>query len=560
MTEKTEQTRFNKARKPIRNKSAIRIPISLHFYAVEIVVIILVVFIINIYIQSIVKNYIANECNSRLDIAVNSTQNFADAFTSQITASDERTEENIRAYLTNTIVTSADLSNQASIALYTFDENTGKHLVLWPTAYYSTSYANNANNVITQVIEEEGYKTLNKTQTLDIDGNIIYYRTLKFEILTTVVEGDVELDADGNPINPTPVATTTTTTSATATNINGKNIDLDNYYLCIYINSRSYYSFMASMTLALVQAAMLAIVIAGLLSIMMTYPLIFSTQKLSKFAKRIAKGDLRPVRGHIVSKELSELGDVMNQMAYKLGESDIEQKTFFQNASHELRTPLMSIQGYAEGLKYGVFESEEDRDNAINVIIDETGRLSSLVENLLSISKMDMSRSGNYEVKKQNIDISKLYDTIIDRVRGNFIHNDKSIINDFNAKNVYVYGNENDLLRCIENIFSNCLRYCKTAVTFKCRTDKSGNNVIFEISDDGPGIAPEVQEHLFERFSKGADGKHGIGLALALSIAEEHEGTVNAYNKKDGGACFEVILPVIKQKEQLTKINNDSTT
>ena len=220
----------------------------------------------------------------------------------------------------------------------------------------------------------------------------------------------------------------------------------------------------------------------------------------------------------------------------------------------------MSIQGYAEGLKYGVFESEEDRDNAINVIIDETGRLSSLVENLLSISKMDMSRSGNYEVKKQNIDISKLYDTIIDRVRGNFIHNDKSIINDFNAKNVYVYGNENDLLRCIENIFSNCLRYCKTAVTFKCRTDKSGNNVIFEISDDGPGIAPEVQEHLFERFSKGADGKHGIGLALALSIAEEHEGTVNAYNKEEGGACFEVILPVIKQKEQLTKINNDSTT
>ena len=554
MTDKPDQTRL-KTKKPTRNKSAIRIPISLHFYAVEIVVIILVVFIINIYIQSIVKNYIANECNARLDIAVNSTQNFADAFTSQITASDERTEENIRAYLTNTIVTSADLSNQASIALYTFDENTGKHLVLWPTVYYSTSYANNANNVITQVIEEEGYKTLNKTQTLDLDGNIIYYRTLKFELVTTVVEGEVELDPDGNPINPTPPTTTTSTT----TNINGKNIDLDNYYLCIYINSSSYYSFMASMTLALVQAAMLAIVIAGLLSIMMTYPLIFSTQKLSKFAKRIAKGDLRPVRGHIVSKELSELGDVMNQMAFKLGESDIEQKTFFQNASHELRTPLMSIQGYAEGLKYGVFESDEDRDNAINVIIDETGRLSSLVENLLSISKMDMSRSGNFEVKKQNIDISKFYDTVIDRVRGNFIHNDKSIINDFNANNVYVYGNENDLLRCIENIFSNCLRYCKTAVTFKCTTDKSGKNVIFEISDDGPGIAPEVQEHLFERFSKGSDGKHGIGLALALSIAEEHEGTVNAYNKKEGGACFEIILPVIKHRDQLTKINNDST-
>ena len=544
MSDKPDQARL-KTKKPSMNKSAIRIPISLHFYAVEIVVIILVVFIINFYIQSIVKNYIANECNSRLDIAVNSTQNFADAFTSQVKDSDEINEENIRAYLTNTIVTSADLSNQASIALYTFNENTGNYIVLWPTYYYSASYTNSANKVINEVIDQEGYRLLNKTQTVDIDGNIIYYRTLKFELVTTVVD-----ETDGANQN----------TETAGKNPNSeKNIDLGNYYLCIYINSRSYYSFMASMTLALVQAALLAIVIAGVLSIMMTYPLIFSTQKLSKFAKRIAKGDLNPVSGHIVSKELSELGDVMNHMAYKLEESDIEQKTFFQNASHELRTPLMSIQGYAEGLKYGVFETDEDRENAIDVIIDETGRLSGLVENLLSISKMDMSRSGNYTVKKQNIDVRRICDTIIDRVRGNFIHEDKAIINDIKIKNLYIYGNENDLIRCLENIFSNCLRYCKTAVTFKCRKDDSGENVIFEISDDGPGIAPEVQEHLFERFSKGSDGKHGIGLALAKAIAEEHDGSVKAYNKNEGGACFEISIPVLRQKDQLTKINNDST-
>ena len=329
---------------------------------------------------------------------------------------------------------------------------------------------------------------------------------------------------------------------------------------------------MAQNSLALIQAALLAIVIAGVFSIMMTYPLIFSTQKLSRFARRIAKGDFKPVRGHIVSKELSELGDVMNQMAYKLEESDIEQKTFFQNASHELRTPLMSIQGYAEGLKYGVFESDEDRENAIDVIIDETGRLSGLVENLLSISKMDMSKSGNYKVKKQKIDARRICDTIIDRVRGNFIHEDKgilndirikntySILNDIKIKNTYIYGNENDLIRCLENIFSNCLRYCKTAVTFKCYKSEDGSNVVFEISDDGPGIAPEVAEHLFERFSKGADGKHGIGLALALAIAEEHDGTVTAHNKPEGGACFEITIPVVKRREQLTKMNNDSAT
>ena len=544
MSDKPEQSRL-KTKKPSRNKSAIRIPISLHFYAVEIVVIILIVFIINIYIQSIVKNYIANECNQRLDIAVNSTQNFAQAFSSQISVTDERSEENIRAYLVNSVVTSADLSNQASIALYTLDKDTGEYILLWPTAYYSASYANSASNVVSQVIEEHGYEDITNTQTTEIDGNLIYYRTLTIEYKSTRVD-DTNLDVNSTPY-------------PSDNNNNKDTVDLNNYYLCVYVNSSSYYSFMAAMTLALIQAALLAILIAGVLSMLMTYPLIFSTQKLSRFAKRISKGDFKPVRGHIVSKELSELGDVMNQMAYRLEESDIEQKTFFQNASHELRTPLMSIQGYAEGLKYGVFEAEEDRDNAIDVIIAETGRLSSLVENLLSISKMDMSRSGNYEVKKQNIDVTKICDTIIDRVRGNFIHEDKAIINDIDIQSIYIYGNENDLIRCLENIFSNCLRYCKNAVSFSCKLDDSGSNVVFTISDDGPGIAPEVVDHLFERFSKGADGKHGIGLALAKAIAEEHNGTVNAYNKPEGGACFNVTIPVLFHRDQLTKINNDST-
>ncbi len=538
MTEKPAQVR-SKSKKPSRNKSAIRIPISLHFYAVEIVVIILVVFIINIYIQSIVNNYIADQCNNRLEVAVSSTHTVANAFQLQLDASDERTEDAIRSYLINSVATSDELSTQANIALYYLNKDTGKFTVLWPTAY-STSYIRNATNIISKVVEEDGYKDLNKTQTLDMDGNIIYYRSVGFKPKTTE-----------DPNNPnTPPDTKNTTENQ---------IDLSNYYLCVYVNSSSYYSFMAAMTLALIQAALLAILIAGILSMLMTYPIIFSSQKLSRFAKRIAKGDFQPVRGHIVSKELSELGDVMNQMAYKLEEADIEQKTFFQNASHELRTPLMSIQGYAEGLKYGVFESEEDRDNAINVIIDETGRLSGLVENLLSISKMDMSRSGNYEVKKQNIDVTRICDTIIDRVRGNFIHEDKAIINNIHLKKTYIYANENDMIRCLENIFSNCLRYCSTAVTFKCSRDETGTNVIFEISDDGPGISPEVIDHLFERFSKGSDGKHGIGLALAKAIAEEHNGTVKAYNKPEGGACFDIIIPVVMPRDQLSKINNDST-
>ncbi|MBR5182573.1 MAG: HAMP domain-containing histidine kinase [Clostridiales bacterium] len=516
----TESSNSAKKKMPARTKSSFRVPIAMHFYALQIVTILLVIVIINFYVQSIVKNYIAQECKARIETAVSSTQNFTIAFQNEL-EKDKRTEEDIQEFLMKSIRT-ADLSNQASIALYTYDENTNKCLLMWPTSDYNINYANSASNVVYQVVSENGHKNLRDTQNTKINGNLIYYRSVGFSYRTD----------------------------------NKMTKELHGYYLLVYVNSGSYYSFMSQITLALVQAALLAMIIAGVLSFILSYPLISSTRRLSRFAGRVAKGDFDPIKGKIRSKELSELGDTMNRMAHKLEEADVEQKTFFQNASHELRTPLMSIQGYAEGLKFGVFEDKNSRDNAIDVIIAETERLSGLVENLLSISKMDMSKSGNYEVKKQNLNVKVLCDTVIDRVRGNFIHEDKAIINRINADKLYIYANENDMIRCLENIFSNCLRYCSKAVTFDCRPDNFRRKVTFAIGDDGPGISPEVMSHLFERFSKGKDGKHGIGLALAKAIAEEHGGSINAYNKPDGGACFEITLPLVKNRNQLTMINN----
>ena len=132
-----------KTKRYARNRSAIRIPISLHFFVASILVIIVVVGTMYFYIQSIVASYIESECEARLETAVSSCMNFSEAFRTQIDLTDDRSDENIQAYLLNSIASAADLSNQASIALYTYDEGFPDSMkLLWPSPEYSVSYYN----------------------------------------------------------------------------------------------------------------------------------------------------------------------------------------------------------------------------------------------------------------------------------------------------------------------------------------------------------------------------------------------------------------------------------
>ena len=99
---------------------------------------------------------------------------------------------------------------------------------------------------------------------------------------------------------------------------------------------------------------------------------------------------------------------------------------------------------------------------------------------------------------------------------------------------------EQDALRLFGNLISNAIRYAKSEIRLTCRGDSGG--VLVSVADDGAGISEEDLPHIFERFYKGKDGKHGIGLALAKSIAESYHGTLTAHN--DGGAVFEVMFPI----------------
>ena len=115
---------------------------------------------------------------------------------------------------------------------------------------------------------------------------------------------------------------------------------------------------------------------------------------------------------------------------------------------------------------------------------------------------------------------------------------------DFDEEPVLLAIREQDAQRLFGNLISNAVRYANNEIRLSChRKEKTAN---ISVADDGPGIRPEDLPHVFERFYKGEDGKHGIGLAIAHSVAEAYGGIINARN--ENGAVFEVTFPTDYQQ------------
>lgn len=251
-------------------------------------------------------------------------------------------------------------------------------------------------------------------------------------------------------------------------------------------------------------------------------------KKLCSFADKLGHGDFTTHSEDFSVRELQELAENMNTAAVKLDKYDKEQKQFFQNVSHELRTPLMSIQGYAEGIQYGIFPEAAE---AAGVIVDESKRLTEMLEQILYISKIDKS-----EMKKELFNLSDVLRSAKEKLEGLTALDKKQMTLTLPERDVFINGDADALLRAFINVISNGLRYAKKCVNVEL-TEEEGL-VKVSVSDDGEGINENDIEHIFDRFYKGKKGKHGIGLSIAKGISDAHNSKLFAENREDGGARF----------------------
>lgn len=304
-------------------------------------------------------------------------------------------------------------------------------------------------------------------------------------------------------------------------------------YLIVYSDMLKTESFIKMANLILITILIFASLISLLISNKIAQKISKPILDLSEYAKNIGERKYNSeIVNYPIDDEIGRLSKTMKFMSKRLYNYDTQMKTFIQNASHEIRTPLMSIQGYAEGIKYGVVD---DNEKAIEIIIDESKRLSVLVDNLLYLSKIE-APDETFNIEELNL--CHIINQSIAKVSGIAINGEKSINFLYEDNNIVLMGDGEKLVRALINILANDLRYCTKEINIYLK--KINGKIMITIEDDGPGFEKNQIKHLFDRFFKGKNGNYGLGLAITKSIIEKHGGTIVAENKETEGARFKI--------------------
>ncbi|WP_051560286.1 sensor histidine kinase [Clostridium beijerinckii] len=195
----------------------------------------------------------------------------------------------------------------------------------------------------------------------------------------------------------------------------------------------------------------------------------------------------------------------------------------------------MSIQSYAEGIKYEVIDS----NSAVEVILSEIKRMTHLVEGLLYLSLLDaIEENYNYS----SLNLNDLLNSYLQRMSLLAQNKNINIAINISSNTIIVNGDEEKLSRAIGNILSNCIRYAVRVVMIQLKT--TDNNIVsISISDDGPGFKDYELANIFERFYNVKNGNFGLGLSISKNIIEKLNGKISAKNSASG-ALFVIELPI----------------
>ena len=296
--------------------------------------------------------------------------------------------------------------------------------------------------------------------------------------------------------------------------------------------------------LILLGLAPLALAVAGVGGWFLARRALAPVDAMVEAARRIEAEDLsRRIETSSTQDELGRLGAVLNDMLARLERSFATVSQFSADAAHELRTPLTILKGEID-VALRSSPGEEEYRRVLTSCLEEVDRLSALIDDLLFLARSD---SGSIDVTQTPVDLAGVLAELSSALQAlaEAAAVNLSIVR---APSSLVRGSTSMLFRLIFNLGENAIKYTPAGGRVDILLTTDGTTAILEIRDTGPGISPEDQAHIFDRFYRGdrarARGGAGLGLALTRSIVALHGGRISVESTPGAGSCFRVTLPL----------------
>ncbi len=259
--------------------------------------------------------------------------------------------------------------------------------------------------------------------------------------------------------------------------------------------------------------------------------------------------------------EVGELARTLEKMLRSLDAARAEregamqkQREFVADASHEMRTPLTSVLANLELLQASLQApgQAEDRE-VIDSALRSSRRMSRLVGDLLLLARADAGRLG----ERRRCDFAEVAGNAAAEIAP--VTGERELSVD-NGQPVFVEGNPDELHRMVVNLLDNAAHHTPPGSRIELSLRAAGDLAVLEVADDGPGIPPELRDHVFDRFVRGAGPADvaagpgtGLGLAIVRAVATSHGGDVEAAASPSGGALLRVCLPLAKSEPAIAR-------
>ena len=285
----------------------------------------------------------------------------------------------------------------------------------------------------------------------------------------------------------------------------------------------------------------IALLIASIVSIFISKRLARPIRNINEGAKKLAQGNFEIIFEKAGYKEIDDLVDTLNYATGELAKTDKTRKEIIANVSHDLRTPLTMIKAYSEMIRDLSGDNKEKREEHLKVIIDETDRLTTLVNDMMDISKIE---SGLFVLNKESFNIYEMIDEIIQRFKLANKENDLNLKIEKSKDDIFVKADKSKIQQVLYNLISNAINHSGENKEIKVKITTSSKKVKIEIIDNGIGIKKEDLSHIWNRYYRASKSfkrttsGSGLGLSIVKNILDIHGSNYGVKSEYKKGANF----------------------